>query len=113
MHRLSDFNLYYEINNTEINSSHALSQERDLNENQQSLHYNYTTEDLYRPYKTIPIMSVKYIFIYFNNIWRKKIPFYFKNNQLCIILVIIEYYRQIVSQINYVFTIISINVAFF
>lgn len=69
MHRLSDFNLFYEINSVEINSSHALNQERDPNENQQSLHYNYTAQDIYLPRRTIPITSVKYIFINFNNIW--------------------------------------------
>lgn len=61
MYRLSDYNLFYKINNAEINSSHALSQERD--ENQQLQHYNYTAGNLYQPLKTIPILSVKYIFI--------------------------------------------------
>lgn len=69
MHRLSDFNLFYELNIVKINSSHALNQERDPNGNQQSLHYNYTAEeDFYQPNKIIPILSVKYIFVYFNNI---------------------------------------------
>lgn len=68
--RLSDFGIVsYETYSVEYNnatSTRASSPERDSVANQQLLHYNnsYTSDELYRPDKTTPILSVKYIWLF-------------------------------------------------